>query len=89
MSLPKVLLMLLVWLLYTIVAYKGCIEECCTTWTGDMPTSSVNWLNSALSSIAPERAAGKARRVERPTGGVCCTPSSHRLVHYGAKGAGA
>jgi outer membrane protein OmpA-like peptidoglycan-associated protein len=41
MSLPKVLLMLLVWLLYTIVAYKGCIEECCTSWTGDATTEAV------------------------------------------------
>lgn len=31
MSLPKVLLMLVIWLIYTVVAYKGCIEQCCTT----------------------------------------------------------
>ena len=41
MSLPKVLLMLLVWLLYTIVAYKGCIEQCCTSGTGDAVTETV------------------------------------------------
>ncbi len=31
MSVPfKVIIMILVWLLYTIFAYKGCLEQCCT-----------------------------------------------------------
>jgi outer membrane protein OmpA-like peptidoglycan-associated protein len=50
MSLPKVLLMLLVWLLYSIVAYKGCIEQCCTDDTGDEVTQTVT---DSLADQAP------------------------------------
>lgn len=57
MSLPKVLLMLLVWLLYTVVAYKGCIEQCCTSgpWTGDATTENVT--DTDTTDVAPTTAA--------------------------------
>jgi outer membrane protein OmpA-like peptidoglycan-associated protein len=45
--------MLLVWLLYTIVAYKGCIEECCTSWTGDASTEAVTNTDTTDTAATP------------------------------------
>ena len=52
MSIPKVLLMLLVWLLYTVVVYKGCLEECCSP-AADEITTVIDTVDTAVATRYP------------------------------------
>ncbi len=42
MSLPfKVVIMLVSWFIFAFLTFKGCLEECCTSWSGDATTETV------------------------------------------------